>query len=102
MEELLGVAVRPESALGYDVLRQSQGGEVGRYRAASASMESAKSRRRRRKVGGLSEKSPYEASTPLPAGTIPSGKTLMIVQAHHDDYTWQWGFGGRTDIVGSS
>ncbi len=30
----------------------------------------------------------------LPTGRIPSGDSLMIVQAHHDDHTWQWGFGG--------
>jgi len=33
------------------------------------------------------------AAQPLPVGDIPAGNRLMIVQAHHDDHTWQWGFG---------
>jgi LmbE family N-acetylglucosaminyl deacetylase len=31
---------------------------------------------------------------PLPQGKIPPGKTLMVIQPHHDDHTWQYGFGG--------
>jgi len=35
-------------------------------------------------------------SAPLAVGAIPPGDRLMIVEAHHDDHTWQWGFGGLT------
>ena len=31
---------------------------------------------------------------PLLQGKVPSGKTLMVIQPHHDDHTWQYGFGG--------
>jgi len=31
---------------------------------------------------------------PLPEGHVPPGKTLMVIQPHHDDHTWQYGFGG--------
>lgn len=31
---------------------------------------------------------------PLPEGKVPPGKTLMVIQPHHDDHTWQYGFGG--------
>ncbi len=29
-----------------------------------------------------------------PLGDLPPGKTFLIVQSHHDDHTWQWGFSG--------
>jgi len=32
--------------------------------------------------------------SPLPEGHVPPGKTLMVIQPHHDDHTWQYGFGG--------
>ena len=31
---------------------------------------------------------------PLPLGEIPPGKRLMVIQPHHDDHSWQYGFGG--------
>jgi LmbE family N-acetylglucosaminyl deacetylase len=30
----------------------------------------------------------------LPLGKIPPGKTFLVVLSHHDDHTWEWGFGG--------
>ncbi|MFN7922859.1 MAG: PIG-L family deacetylase [Bryobacteraceae bacterium] len=30
----------------------------------------------------------------LPLGRIPPGKTFLIIQAHHDDHTWEAAFGG--------
>jgi LmbE family N-acetylglucosaminyl deacetylase len=34
------------------------------------------------------------AAGPLPLGEIPAGKTFLVIQPHHDDHTWQYGFGG--------
>lgn len=31
---------------------------------------------------------------PLPLGDLPAGRRFLIVQSHHDDHTWEWGFGG--------
>jgi LmbE family N-acetylglucosaminyl deacetylase len=30
----------------------------------------------------------------LPMGQIPPGKTFLVVLPHHDDHTWEYGFGG--------
>jgi LmbE family N-acetylglucosaminyl deacetylase len=30
----------------------------------------------------------------LPLGATPPGKVALIVLSHHDDHTWEWGFGG--------
>lgn len=30
----------------------------------------------------------------LPLGQIPPGKTFLVVLPHHDDHTWDYGFGG--------
>jgi LmbE family N-acetylglucosaminyl deacetylase len=30
----------------------------------------------------------------LPLGKIPPGRTFLVIQSHHDDHTWEWGFGG--------
>ena len=30
----------------------------------------------------------------LPLGQVPPGKTFLVVLSHHDDHTWEWGFGG--------
>lgn len=37
---------------------------------------------------------PAASIGPLPEGKVPAGKTLLIIQPHHDDHTWQYGFGG--------
>ena len=37
---------------------------------------------------------PAASIGPLPQGQVPPGKTLMVIQPHHDDHTWQYGFGG--------
>ena len=34
------------------------------------------------------------AQEKLPLGAIPAGKTFLIIQAHHDDHTWEAAFGG--------
>ena len=34
------------------------------------------------------------AAGPLPLGKIPPGKRLMVIQPHHDDHSWQYGFAG--------
>jgi len=34
------------------------------------------------------------AAPPLPLGQIPPGKTFLVIHPHHDDHTWQYGFGG--------
>ena len=34
------------------------------------------------------------AAGPLPLGEIPPGKRLMVIQPHHDDHSWQYGFAG--------
>ena len=33
-------------------------------------------------------------SESLPLGKIPPGKTFLVIHPHHDDHTWQYGFGG--------
>jgi LmbE family N-acetylglucosaminyl deacetylase len=38
--------------------------------------------------------SPLAAQARLPLGRIPPGKTFLIIQAHHDDHTWEAAFGG--------
>ncbi|HZT29968.1 MAG TPA: PIG-L family deacetylase [Bryobacteraceae bacterium] len=30
----------------------------------------------------------------LPLGKVPPGKTFLVVLPHHDDHTWDYGFGG--------
>ncbi len=30
----------------------------------------------------------------LPLGGLPPGKVALVIQSHHDDHTWQFGFGG--------
>ncbi|MFN0171250.1 MAG: PIG-L deacetylase family protein [Bryobacteraceae bacterium] len=30
----------------------------------------------------------------LPIGTVPPGKGFLVFLSHHDDHTWQYGFGG--------
>ena len=35
---------------------------------------------------------PLRAQVPL--GKIPDGRTFLVIQSHHDDHTWEWGFGG--------
>ena len=37
---------------------------------------------------------PAASIGPLHQGKVPPGKTLLIIQPHHDDHTWQYGFGG--------
>ncbi len=34
------------------------------------------------------------AAQPLPLAELPPGKTFLVVGPHHDDHTWQYGFGG--------
>lgn len=34
------------------------------------------------------------AAQKLPLGANPEGKRLLIIQSHHDDHTWEFGFGG--------
>ena len=34
------------------------------------------------------------AAGSLPLGEIPPGKRLMVIQPHHDDHSWQYGFAG--------
>lgn len=34
------------------------------------------------------------AADPVPLGELPKGKTFLVILSHHDDHTWQWGFGG--------
>lgn len=31
---------------------------------------------------------------PLPLGATPPGKVALVILSHHDDHTWEWGFGG--------
>ena len=33
-------------------------------------------------------------AAPLPLGTVPPGKVLLVILAHHDDHTWEYGVGG--------
>ena len=37
---------------------------------------------------------PAAAAKALPIGHIPPGDVLMIIEPHHDDHSWQWGFAG--------
>ncbi len=30
----------------------------------------------------------------VPLGDVPPGEVLMIIEPHHDDHSWQWGFAG--------
>lgn len=34
------------------------------------------------------------AAAPLPLGAVPPGKVFLVVLSHHDDHTWEYGFGG--------
>ncbi|MBL8174038.1 MAG: PIG-L family deacetylase [Bryobacterales bacterium] len=34
------------------------------------------------------------AADAVPLGQPPPGKTFLVVLSHHDDHTWEWGFGG--------
>ncbi len=34
------------------------------------------------------------AAEPLPLAALPDGKTFLVIGPHHDDHTWQYGFGG--------
>ena len=34
------------------------------------------------------------AAEPLPLAELPPGKTFLVIHPHHDDHTWQYGFGG--------
>ncbi|MBI3696584.1 MAG: PIG-L family deacetylase [Acidobacteria bacterium] len=34
------------------------------------------------------------AAGPLPLGKVPPGKVFFVVLPHHDDHTWEYGFGG--------
>ena len=31
---------------------------------------------------------------PVPIGTPPKGRAFLVILSHHDDHTWEWGFGG--------
>ncbi|HYM11949.1 MAG TPA: PIG-L family deacetylase [Bryobacterales bacterium] len=33
-------------------------------------------------------------AAPLPLGKVPPGKVFLVVLPHHDDHTWEYGFGG--------
>ncbi|MCC6341234.1 MAG: PIG-L family deacetylase [Bryobacterales bacterium] len=35
-----------------------------------------------------------QAADLVPLGQLPKGKTFLVILAHHDDHTWEWGFGG--------
>ena len=35
-----------------------------------------------------------QAEDGVPLGDVPPGKVLMIIEPHHDDHSWQWGFAG--------
>lgn len=34
------------------------------------------------------------AAADVPLGQPPPGKTFLVILSHHDDHTWEWGFGG--------
>ncbi|MBL8222783.1 MAG: PIG-L family deacetylase, partial [Bryobacterales bacterium] len=34
------------------------------------------------------------AADPVPLGQPAKGKTFLVILSHHDDHTWEWGFGG--------
>jgi len=34
------------------------------------------------------------SAQPLPLGKVPEGKNFLVFLSHHDDHTWDWGFGG--------
>ncbi len=34
------------------------------------------------------------AADPLPLAELPPGETFLVIHPHHDDHTWQYGFGG--------
>ena len=37
---------------------------------------------------------PGLAAQPVPVVELPPGKTFLMIGPHHDDHTWQYGFGG--------
>lgn len=45
-------------------------------------------------VACLSAPALLRAAPALPLGQLPPGKSFLVIHPHHDDHTWQYGFGG--------